>query len=475
MFSAGSGLGPPTALGSQKDSQTGMYYQQYLPTTGIPLPFNLGNANGQTMIPQQIMVPSFPQLPQHIPSQNNFIPINQSPVAQTSTNLMEYSDSEEEPSGSNNDWQDARRHKRKRLRQTNKTQSTETNQITQSNRFSLLAVQDEAKEQSTEEKQDKTPKPPPIFVQGVTHYPKMIENFKNIAEDEQYSTKSLANNVVKISPNTPETYKKFIKYMQETNIIHHTYQMKTERAYRVVIKHLHQTVPINDIQTELTELGHKVRNIINIRNRKTKLPLPIFFVDLEPASNNKEIYKLKFLQNKSIVVEPPRQNTELPQCTRCQNYNHTKTYCNRPYACVKCGGSHDSKTCKKTRDTPATCALCQGSHPANYRGCNVYQELQKNNGNANQRRINLPTRIGSNYQTQSQGNHVSAHVNPNLLYSKTLQGNINPQQHDGNTQPAGDITFTHFLNEFKAMFNQLIQQNSMILNMLSTVISKLVA
>jgi hypothetical protein len=36
-------------------------------------------------------------------------------------------------------------------------------------------------------------------------------------------------------------------------------------------------------------MGHKVRNIINGRHRIIKQPLNIFFVDLEPASNNKDI------------------------------------------------------------------------------------------------------------------------------------------------------------------------------------------
>jgi len=32
----------------------------------------------------------------------------------------------------------------------------------------------------------------------------------------------------------------------------------------------------------------------------------LFFVDLEPAENNKEIYNIKALQNKIIQIEPPR-------------------------------------------------------------------------------------------------------------------------------------------------------------------------
>ena len=75
-------------------------------------------------------------------------------------------------------------------------------------------------------------------------------------------------------------------------------------------------------------------------------------------------------------MEPPHKTTNMVQCTRCQQYNHTKAYCNLPYKCLKCGIPHDSKTCVKSRNTPAKCALCGGAHPANYRGCQVHKELQ---------------------------------------------------------------------------------------------------
>jgi hypothetical protein len=71
----------------------------------------------------------------------------------------------------------------------------------------------------------------------------------------------------------------------------------------------------------------------------------MFYVDLEPADNNKEIYNLRFLNNLVIKVEPPHKTTNMVQCTRCQQYNHTKACCNLPYKCVKCGKPHDSKTC----------------------------------------------------------------------------------------------------------------------------------
>jgi len=53
--------------------------------------------------------------------------------------------------------------------------------------------------------------------------------------------------------------------------------------------------------------GHKVRSIIKAKHRVIKDPLNLFFVDLEPSDNNKDIYKLNQLQNSVIRIEPPRR------------------------------------------------------------------------------------------------------------------------------------------------------------------------
>ncbi|PNF23331.1 hypothetical protein B7P43_G15827 [Cryptotermes secundus] len=113
----------------------------------------------------------------------------------------------------------------------------------------------------------------------------------------------------------------------------------------------------------------------------TKEPLNVFFVDLEPATDNKEIYKLARLQNQTIVIEPPRKAKGIPQCMRCQQYGYTRSYCNKPYICVKCGGSHSTQSCKKSKNMPAKCVVCGGTHPADYRGCEYYHKALKGKRN----------------------------------------------------------------------------------------------
>lgn len=439
---------------------------QILPSTQVTIP----NQN------QQIFPTASYYIPLATQPNANMCPSNSIPTGnyhQQIHHLPPNSDEEEDDIPTSNKsapWQ-LRRGTKRRKTHANSQQSYTEVDIQTSNRFAVLTNDTCNEDTVTQNAIEKTPKPPPIFIYDVINYPLMINQLNNIAEQEQYTTKSMANNVIKINCNTPDTYRTMITYMNENNIIYHSYQLKDERAYRVVIKHLHYSVDTKDITDELSRLGHRVRNIINAKNRKTKEPLNLFFVDLEPAVNNKEIYKIIMLQNKSILIEPPIKKKFIIQCTRCQLYGHSKAYCNRPYLCVKCGGEHNTTACKKSKMTPATCALCGGGHPANYKGCSYYYNLTHRNPSAGSNvrpTQQLPT---TNY---TQPSTLPTAFVDNRTYAQVAHANTaNDTPHPATQTNNQDIPLTKFLDEFKSMFNQLLQQNSLVLNMLSTLISKL--
>jgi hypothetical protein len=59
---------------------------------------------------------------------------------------------------------------------------------------------------------------------------------------------------------------------------------------------MHYSIAPADIKTEIEKLGHQVTNIWNIKQYCTKVPLSMFFVELKPASNNKDIFLVEYLQ-----------------------------------------------------------------------------------------------------------------------------------------------------------------------------------
>jgi hypothetical protein len=109
------------------------------------------------------------------------------------------------------------------IRQTNrkKTQYTPANTLDTTpetqNRYDLLSQEKQQEEMEVNPQPHPNHKPPPIFTHVVINYDEMSKHIREITEDEQYHTKSLANDVIKLNCMTPETYRKIIKHFKENN------------------------------------------------------------------------------------------------------------------------------------------------------------------------------------------------------------------------------------------------------------------
>lgn len=118
----------------------------------------------------------------------------------------------------------------------------------------------------------------------------------------------------------------------------------------------------------------RVENSSSYRYRN----LPIFRVTFHKDDNIDEIFKITNILKIKVKIEAVRPQTKLiPQCKRCQGFNHTKSYCQREARCVKCAGKHDTENCEMPKSIVPKCINCKGNHPASYRGCEVAKELQK--------------------------------------------------------------------------------------------------
>ena len=74
----------------------------------------------------------------------------------------------------------------------------------------------------------------------------------------------------------------------------------------MVLKGIHSSTPNDEIKDEIEKICHEVSNISNIRNRVSKRPLSMFFINLKPNSNNKNIYKCSAILHTKITFEAPR-------------------------------------------------------------------------------------------------------------------------------------------------------------------------
>ncbi|KAG7306961.1 hypothetical protein JYU34_007084 [Plutella xylostella] len=264
--------------------------------------------------------------------------------------------------------------KRKRISHSVSPPTTPT-----SNRFTDLPV--DAKEVAAGVKPNpmRESRPPPLILYGIDDIRKLSDLIESVISRSDFNLKIITKNQLRVTCNTVETYKNLMSVVRANNLIGHTFTRKEEKCFRIVIKNLHHSTPHDAIVEELEKTGNKVRGpVINARVGQDKKPTSTFFVNLEPSKNNKCVKDIRYIYNTVVSIEQPRKQNTVVQCKRCQQYGHSKNNCLRPYRCVKCAQNHKTSECtKQDRNTPATCALCLGDHPANFKGCSVYQEIIK--------------------------------------------------------------------------------------------------
>lgn len=52
---------------------------------------------------------------------------------------------------------------------------------------------------------------------------------------------------------------------------------------------MYPTTNMDDLKESIETYRHTVANIWNIKQRRTKKPLPVFYVEIKPDANNKQI------------------------------------------------------------------------------------------------------------------------------------------------------------------------------------------
>ena len=372
-----------------------------------------------------------------------------------------------------------------------KTEPADTNsneqpstQIKTHHRFAILESTNDAMETAgspPNHHAQRRPPPPPIFINDVIDIQTMTKSLGRDISKENYNLK-ITNNQVKILPTNPEAYRKLTKTLRALNANFHTYQLKEERPFRVVLRNIHHSADIDELKIELSKLDHEVTNVSNIRHRVTKDPLSLFFIDLKQKPNNKEIYNISRLMNVIVKFEPPQIKKEIVQCKRCQRYGHTQKYCNHTFRCVKCAGTHPTDQCSKSPETSAKCIHCQGDHPANYKGCSAYKTLYSNKYpklRAKEVTYQTPsppkftiTPIPSTNQTPS----PTKFTTPSTYYAQAVQGTQNiPNSHrDLPPNSAPNSPNTDNVSRLEKLIEKQSKQINNLLSLLTHIMDKLI-
>lgn len=283
---------------------------------------------------------------------------------------------------------------------------------------------------------------PPIFVENISNFSAFNNILTDITSPKGFTCRATST-YLKVIPSNRINYNKIIDYLHETDASFHSYIPRHLRTYSVVIRNLHHSTLNIDIINALNELGHKVKHVYNAKNKR-KSPLPLFFVEVLPQDNNKDIHDITSLLNTNVKIEKPHKKRSPPQCHNCQLYGHTRNGCHHKPRCVKCGENHLTEDCSKDRNSPAKCALCSGDHTANYKGCPVYKPTSQKAA------PKIPPAKRPEFK---------AHSTPKSYAEATKQ------QQNSHTEKFTD-TCSKFISNLSSLINPLISLLSTLLNTL---------
>ncbi|XP_071050723.1 uncharacterized protein [Onthophagus taurus] len=285
------------------------------------------------------------------------------------------------------------------------------------NRFHVLANEDNSddiNDNSLENKSQKGPKVPPIFLHNKSNHKEIINDIKALTT-EKFTT-IVKNNSLKINLTSINDYRTLTKYYTEKKLEFHTFQDLTKRTLAVVLRNVPISLTDIEIKDELTTYSLPIISVTRLLN-KVKLPMPLCAVELAPNEKAKDIFNIKEICNALITVEPRKKSQIIP---------------------------HD----------PPKCANCGEEHPANYRGCRAHTELQQ-----------LHPRQMRRTTTNSIHRSTFRTSDPNVSFANIIQKNLpsqntstpNPPPKTSNNPEMSTIV-TSIMNLLKQIITPLISQ-----------------
>ncbi|GJQ68732.1 hypothetical protein Trydic_g17265 [Trypoxylus dichotomus] len=162
------------------------------------------------------------------------------------------------------------------------------------------------------------------------------------------ATKSkLINTGIQVEPATEEDYRKLSKLLKEQKTQFYTYQLKSEKKLKVVLRGNTQDITDDEIKQDLQAQDYPVEKITRMKGKQGK-PSPLVLVEIDRLS---------------------LAHTQPNSANKCQMFGHTQSNCNINYKCMKCGEDHSTHLCEKPKTTPPKCANCGGEHLSTYLKC----------------------------------------------------------------------------------------------------------
>ncbi|GFT01923.1 nucleic-acid-binding protein from transposon X-element [Trichonephila clavipes] len=225
------------------------------------------------------------------------------------------------------------------------------------------------------------PRIPPFFVSPKGDWRQLVALAKLVAPSFQ---SQMSGRFLKVTVGDELEYRNLNRWLEQSGVEFKSFMLKQDRPVKVVIRGLPSNTEPEDIKNEIEAEGFKVAKISQMKNYRTKAPMPLFYLQIENGADAPKIFNFTELFGTRIEVKPFDRGNKINQCWRCQGWFHSSEVCHLPPRCVRCAGPHLAKDCTRSFDEPLKCANCSGEHAANWSRCPKHpKNAKKKNPNQN--------------------------------------------------------------------------------------------
>lgn len=299
-------------------------------------------------------------------------------------------------------------------------------------------------EKTNHEEHNKKLKIPPIYLYHVNNYQEILKDIKTNITGE-FTTQNRPDSL-KINLNSEDDFRKLTAFYDEQNVQYYTYQNPEHTNMSVVIRNIPISITETEIENEL-KANYNIKKVTRLLN-KDKKPIPICAVEITKDGKELDIFKLQRLNHSIVEVQPRRKSSNIPQCTRCQRFGHTKNYCKLEPRCIKCLEPHHYSECPKSRNDQPMCVNCGENHTANYRGCSYYVKIKK---------LRMQTQVQNNITNNSSNRtNTNNYIQQGKSYANVTRSNNNNTESNNNQQTFTATNVPQILRDLTPTLSQII-------------------
>ncbi|GFU94697.1 nucleic-acid-binding protein from transposon X-element [Trichonephila clavipes] len=144
--------------------------------------------------------------------------------------------------------------------------------------------------------------------------------------------------VTEVTAGDEVDYRNLSHWLEQSGVEFKSFMLKQDRPIKVVIRGLPSNTEPENIKAEIEAEGFKVAKISQMKNYRTKAPMPLFYLQIENGVDAPKIYDFTELFGTRIEVKPLDRGNKISQCWRCQGWFHSSEVCHLPPRCVRCAG-----------------------------------------------------------------------------------------------------------------------------------------